>query len=99
MPSIQCEKQSFALRAGENLLGADPRSDIRLPVASPGNVIGISVESIGCFVWLQDGEGSVTINGRPLDGEAVPLFHGDRLDVSGTTLVFMEDGRGMPGDR
>ena len=89
MPSIQYEKQLFELREGDNLLGADPRSDIRLPFH--GHMIGISVESIGCFVWLQNGEGSVTINGRPLEGEAVPLFHGDRLDVSGSTLVFIED--------
>ena len=99
MPSIQYERQLFALREGDNLLGADPRSDIRLPLPGPGHMIGISVESIGCFVWLQNGDGSVTINGRPLDGEAVPLFHGDRLDVSGSTLVFIEDGQDLPGCR
>lgn len=93
MPSLQFKGQLFPLREGDTVLGADPSDDIQLPDLEPQQRVGISVEPVGSFAWAPGEAGVARINGRALDGEPVPLFHGDRLELGQSVLVFCEDGR------
>ncbi len=99
MPFIEYGQRLYPLRRGENRLGADAGADIRLPDLDGDCQVGISVELQGAFAWAEgDGE-PVTINGKPLRREPIPLFHGDRLSVQGSTLVFLDDLEASSQDR
>ncbi len=92
MPFIEYQQRLYRLREGDNVLGASGSASIQLPELHPDHQLTISVESVGSFAWTTAADGQVALNGRPLDREPVPLFHGDRLVLNGSTLVFIDDG-------
>ncbi len=91
MPFVEAGQRMYPLRAGENLLGAGPECDVRLPDLRTRDRVAIAVEELGAFVWATGEDGAAAINGRPLSAEATPLFHGDRILIDGATLVFVDD--------
>ncbi len=92
MAFIEFGKRLYPLKKGENLLGASPQASIRIPDLKPGYHLGISVDTIGSFVWSVGDNGQMAINGRPLSGEPIAVFDGDRVSLNGATVVFINDG-------
>jgi len=92
VPFIEYQQRLYRLKGGNNVLGADEAASIKLPQLSPGHRVTISVETVGSFAWTDSASGRIDLNGRPLSREPVPLFHGDRLVVNGSTVLFIDDG-------
>ncbi len=91
MPFIEYGQRLYPLRNGENTLGSDARADIRIPDLESDCRLGINVEMQGAFAYaVSDGE-RIQINGRPLSAQPIPLFHGDKLSLPGSTFVFLDD--------
>lgn len=91
MPFIEYGQQLYPLRNGANTLGSNVGADIRIPDVESDCRLGINVEMQGAFAYaVSDGE-RIQINGRPLSAEPIPLFHGDRLSLPGSTFVFLDD--------
>src|SRR5207249_4294768 len=87
--------QRFTLPQGEVVLGSDPGSAI--PLAVPG-VLPRHAKLKG----LPDGqvvitkavpEADVLINGVRLGAEPTPLLHGDKVEVAGQELTFVDERR------
>jgi pSer/pThr/pTyr-binding forkhead associated (FHA) protein len=85
----------FPLPQGEVVLGANP--DSAIPLAVPG-VLPRHVRLKG----LPDGqviiskavpEAEILINGVRLGAEPTPLLHGDKVEVSGLELTFVDERR------
>jgi pSer/pThr/pTyr-binding forkhead associated (FHA) protein len=81
----------YPLKEGENRLGADPNANVRIPDLQADIELAISVEMLGSFAWAKGDSREIAINGSPLNKEPIPLFHGDRLSLNGSTLVFIDD--------
>ena len=87
--------QSFTLPQGDVLLGSDPSSAI--PLAVPG-----VLPRHAKLKSLPDGqvviskavpEAEVLINGVRLGAEPTPLLHGDKVEIAGQELTFVDERR------
>ncbi|HJS42346.1 MAG TPA: FHA domain-containing protein [Gemmatimonadales bacterium] len=87
--------QRYSLPQGEVLLGADPSCAISL--AFPGVLplhAKIKTEGDGQAVISKAvPEAEVLINGVRLGGEPTPLLHGDKVEVAGQELTFVDERR------
>jgi pSer/pThr/pTyr-binding forkhead associated (FHA) protein len=95
MALLEMAGRKFTLSQGEVLLGADPSCAI--PVVGPG-VLPRHAKLKG----LPDGqvvitkavpEAEVLINGVRLGAEPTPLLHGDKVEVGGQELTFVDERR------
>ncbi|HEV2669925.1 MAG TPA: FHA domain-containing protein, partial [Gemmatimonadales bacterium] len=87
--------QQVALPQGEVLLGADPSCAI--PLAVPGVLprhAKFKTQSDGQVVISKAvPEAEVLINGVRLGAEPTPLLHGDKVEVGGQELTFVDERR------
>jgi pSer/pThr/pTyr-binding forkhead associated (FHA) protein len=95
MALLEMGGRRFTLPQGEVLLGADPGSAI--PLAVPG-----VLPKHAKLKSLPDGqvvitnavpEADVLINGVRLGAEPTPLLHGDKVEVAGQELTFVDERR------
>src|SRR5919108_2086716 len=95
MALLELGGRKFTLPQGEVLLGADPSCAI--PLSGPG-VLPRHAKLKG----LADGqvvitkavpEAEVLINGVRLGAEPTPLLHGDKVEVGGQELTFVDERR------
>jgi pSer/pThr/pTyr-binding forkhead associated (FHA) protein len=87
--------QKFALPLGDVLLGADPSCAI--PLAFPGVLprhASFKTQPDGQVVISKAApEAEVLINGVRLGAEPTPLLHGDKVEVGGQELTFVDERR------
>jgi len=95
MALLEMGGRRFTLPQGEVLLGADPGSAI--PLAVPG-----VLPKHAKLKSLPDGqvvitkavpEADVLINGVRLGAEPTPLLHGDKVELGGQELTFVDERR------
>ena len=95
MALLELGGKRFTLPQGEVLLGADPGSAI--PLSVPGVLPRHAKLKV-----LQDGQVVITkavpdaevlINGVRLGAEPTPLLHGDKVEVGGQELTFVDERR------
>ncbi|HXM37040.1 MAG TPA: FHA domain-containing protein [Gemmatimonadales bacterium] len=95
MALLELGGRRFTIPAGEVMLGADPGCAI--PLAVPG-ILPRHAKLKG----LPDGqvvitkavpEAEVLINGVRLGAEPTPLLHGDKVEVAGQELTFVDERR------
>ncbi len=95
MALLEMGGRRFTLPQGEVVLGADPGSAI--PLAIPG-----VLPKHAKLKSLPDGqvvitkavpEADVLINGVRLGAEPTPLLHGDKVEVGGQELTFVDERR------
>jgi len=95
MALLELSGRRFTLPQGEVLLGADPTCAI--PLAVPG-----VLPKHAKLKSLPDGqvvitkavpEADVLINGVRLGAEPTPLLHGDKVEVGGQELTFVDERR------
>src|SRR5881394_119735 len=95
MALLEMGGKRFTLPQGEVLLGADPGSAV--PLAFPGVLTRHAK-----LKSLPDGqvviskavpEAEVLINGVRLGAEPTPLLHGDKVEVGGQELTFVDERR------
>jgi pSer/pThr/pTyr-binding forkhead associated (FHA) protein len=59
-------------------------------VGKPGlAVVAITRRSEGYWVHIADGSGSASLNTQPLATDAVPLQHGDVIELAGARIQFL----------
>ncbi len=93
MPVIQVNDKQHTLKQGQTRLGAGPGVDV--PV-STNEAIGLQAimelggDNRAVIRRARDGA-QVKVNGVMLGVEPTPLMHGDKIDVSGTEVLFSED--------
>lgn len=93
MPVIQVNNQQHTLKPGQTKLGAGPGVDVSV---SENAQLGLqAVMELGgdnrvVIRRARDGA-TVKVNGVMLGVEPTPLMHGDKIDVSGTEVLFSED--------
>lgn len=93
MPFMKFAERLYRLKNGENVLGSDPGSTIRIPELEAGDQIGVDINALGSFVWAVKESDGLKLNGRRLGADPVAVFHGDQISLNGAVLVFVEDGK------
>jgi pSer/pThr/pTyr-binding forkhead associated (FHA) protein len=85
----------FTLPQGEVLLGADPGSAIPLAVPGvlPRHAKLKSLPDGQVVITKAVPEADVLINGVRLGAEPTPLLHGDKVEVGGQELTFVDERR------
>jgi hypothetical protein len=93
MPVIQVNDQQHTLQPGQTRVGGGAGVDV-----SVSNDEGLGLQAVfmlgenGQVVIRRARDGAmVKVNGVLLGVEPTPLMHGDKVDVSGTEILFSED--------
>ena len=93
MPVIQVNNQQHTLKQGQTKLGGGPGVDVSVSANAELGVqavMELGGDSRVVIRRARDGA-SVKVNGVMLGVEPTPLMHGDKIDVSGTEVLFSED--------
>ena len=91
MPYIQLDEKQFPLRVGEARLGG-PGAEVAIPHApSPAGAVVQCLEGGQAFIRRAREDADVRVNGVRLGPEPTPLFHGDKIELGGTELLFGDD--------
>src|SRR6266700_111548 len=87
--------QSFTLPQGDVLLGSDPSSAIPLAVPGvlPRHAKLKSLPDGQVVITKAVPEAEVLINGVRLGAEPTPLLHGDKVEIAGQELTFVDERR------
>lgn len=95
MPFIEYDERLYPLGPGPNLLSSTAEANVRISELPASCRIRIDVERSGAFALAMGANGSIAINGHPIDGKRVPLFDGDELTITSPvgspTLIFIDD--------
>ena len=95
MALLEMGGRRFALPEGEVLLGADPGCAIPLAVPGvlPRHAKLKSLADGQVVITKAVPEAEVLINGVRLGAEPTPLLHGDKVEVAGQELTFVDERR------
>ncbi|HLQ59764.1 MAG TPA: FHA domain-containing protein, partial [Gemmatimonadales bacterium] len=95
MALLEMAGRRFTLPQGEVLLGADPGSAIPLAVPGvlPRHAKLKSLPDGQVVITKAVPEAEVLINGVRLGAEPTPLLHGDKVEVGGQELTFVDERR------
>jgi pSer/pThr/pTyr-binding forkhead associated (FHA) protein len=95
MALLEMGGRRFTLPQGEVLLGADPGSAIPLDVPGvlPKHARLKSLPDGQVVITKAVPEAEVLINGVRLGAEPTPLLHGDKVEVGGQELTFVDERR------
>ena len=95
MALLEMGGRRFTLPQGEVLLGADPTCAIPLAVAGvlPKHAKLKSLPDGQVVITKAVPEADVLINGVRLGAEPTPLLHGDKVEVGGQELTFVDERR------
>ena len=95
MALLEMGGRRFTLPQGEVLLGADPGSAIPLAVPGvlPRHAKLKSLPDGQVVITKAVPEAEVLINGVRLGAEPTPLLHGDKVEVGGQELTFVDERR------
>ncbi|MDQ3949895.1 MAG: FHA domain-containing protein [Gemmatimonadota bacterium] len=95
MPVIQVNNQQYSLRIGTTLVGAGNDADVAVPAHEALGVQAVVEVGADRSASIRRASPSavVRVNGVALGVEPTPLLHGDRVEVAGHELLFVEDHR------
>ena len=95
MALLEMGGRRFPLPQGEVLLGADPSSAVPLAVPGvlPRHAKLKSLPDGQVVITKAVPEADVLINGVRLGAEPTPLLHGDKVEVAGQELTFVDERR------
>lgn len=95
MSYLELGGQRHAIPVGEMVVGSDPSADL---VVS-GEGAAARCATVVCYpdgqaaIKLADEEAAVLVNGVRLGTQPVPLLHGDKVEVYGVELLFVDERR------
>jgi hypothetical protein len=94
MPVLQLDDRQFPLHVGATRVGAGADVDVALPGVEPGLHAVLDVAPEGrTAIRRMDPEAPVRVNGVALGAEPTPLLHGDKVEIAGRSMVFVEDDK------
>ncbi len=95
MSMLELGGRRFTIPMGEVVLGSDPQSAISLsgPGLLPRHALLTGQPDGQVVIRKAAPEAEVMINGVRLGAEPTPLLHGDKLQVAGQELTFVDERR------
>ena len=95
MSMLELGGRRFTIPMGEVVLGSDPQSAISLsgPGLLPRHALLVGQPDGQVVIRKASPEAEVMINGVRLGAEPTPLLHGDKLQVAGQELTFVDERR------
>ncbi len=95
MALLEMGGRKFTIPAGDVFLGSDPGSAIHLSVAGvlPRHAKLKGLPDGQVVITKAVPEADVLINGVRLGAEPTPLLHGDKVEVAGQELTFVDERR------
>jgi hypothetical protein len=95
MPVLQLDDRQYPLHIGTTRVGAGTGVDVSLPGSPIDGVHAIlDVAPEGrTAIRRGDAGAAVRVNGVVLGLEPTPLLHGDKVEIAGHSLVFVEDDK------
>lgn len=95
MPMLELGGRRFTIPMGEVVLGSDPQCAISLtgPGLLPRHALLAGQPDGQVVIRKAAPEAEVMINGVRLGAEPTPLLHGDKLQVAGQELTFVDERR------
>ena len=95
MALLEMGGRKFTIPAGDVFLGSDPGSAIHLTVAGvlPRHAKLKGLPDGQVVITKAVPEADVLINGVRLGAEPTPLLHGDKVEIAGQELTFVDERR------
>src|SRR5881409_1759102 len=95
MPLLELGGKKFTIPVGEVALGSDPACAIRLTGAAvlPRHAVFQGQADGQVIIRKVSPAADVLINGVRLGAEPTPLLHGDKVEVGGHELTFVDERR------
>jgi len=95
MALLEMGGRKFTIPAGDVFLGSDPGSAIHLTIAGvlPRHAKLKGLPDGQVVITKAVPEADVLINGVRLGAEPTPLLHGDKVEVAGQELTFVDERR------
>jgi pSer/pThr/pTyr-binding forkhead associated (FHA) protein len=95
MALLEWGSRRFAVPAGEVTAGSDSACAIQLsdPRVLPQHAVLVGQADGQVAIRKAVPEADVVINGVRLGGEPTPLLHGDKVDLGGVELTFVDERR------
>ena len=95
MALLEMGGRKFTIPAGDVFLGSDPGSAIHLAIAGvlPRHAKLKGLPDGQVVITKAVPEADVLINGVRLGAEPTPLLHGDKVEVAGQELTFVDERR------
>lgn len=95
MALLEWGSRRFAVPAGEVTAGSDSACAIQLsdPRVLPRHAVLVGQADGQVAIRKAVPEADVVINGVRLGGEPTPLLHGDKVDLGGVELTFVDERR------
>ncbi len=95
MALLELGSQRFAIPVGEVLAGSDPGCAIALtdPRVLPRHAVLVAPAEGEVVIRRAVPEADVAINGVRLGNDPTPLLHGDKVDLGGLELTFVDERR------
>ncbi|HTH63739.1 MAG TPA: FHA domain-containing protein [Gemmatimonadales bacterium] len=95
MSMLELGGRRFTIPMGEVVLGSDPQCAISLtgPGLLPRHALLVGQPDGQVVIRKAAPEADVMINGVRLGAEPTPLLHGDKLQVAGQELTFVDERR------
>ena len=80
---------------GEMALGSDPAAHIVLSGEgiSPRHAVIVGREDGQASIRIVEEDAAVLVNGVRLGAQPVPLLHGDKVEIGGQELLFVDERR------
>jgi pSer/pThr/pTyr-binding forkhead associated (FHA) protein len=95
MSFLEVGGQRVTIPPGESVIGAEPGAAVRLTGAAvlPRHAV-LHASPDGQVAVRRAGErAEILINGVPLGGQPTPLLHGDKVEIGGHELLFVDERR------
>ena len=95
MSYLELDGKRHAIPAGELVIGSDAASFLVLEGAeiSPQHVVIVGASDGQASVRRANDDAAVFINGVRLGPQPSPLLHGDKIEVGGRELTFVDESR------
>lgn len=94
MPVLQLDDQQFPLKPGATRIGAGADADVIVPGHSEIGIEAIIDGGATPTIRRASEEAHVRVNGVLLGAEPTPLMHGDKVEIAGLGLRFVDDAKG-----
>jgi len=95
MPVLQLDDRQIPLHVGTTRVGAGAGVEVDLPAAGDAGLFAVlEVAPEGrTAIQRADPTVSLRVNGVSLGAEPTPLLHGDKVEIAGRAMVFVEDDK------
>ena len=95
MSSLEVAGRRVAIPVGESVIGSDPGAVVVLPGdrVLPRHALLQSTADGQVVVHRADANADILINGVRLGAQPTPLLHGDKVEIAGHELLFVDERR------